>query len=329
MRASFLISLLLSLPAAAATVRIIQTNSAGDNLHIIDPETNKVVGVIHGIEANHGVAVAPDGSRFYVSDEAEDTLDVVSSKTLEISGKVPLSGHPNNIAISKDGRRVYVAIIQTPGAVDVIDTASLAKVKSIPTKGGIHNTYVTPDGKFILAGSIAGKLLTVIDSATEEIAWELKLDKGVRPMAFEKNPDGSTHRVFMQLSDVHGFAVIDFAGRKEVARVMLPEPLTAKPDIEGTPSHGIGVSPDGRTLWINSMLNSKIYAYSLPDLKLIGGADVGKVPDWITFTPDSKRVYVSNSRSNYVSVVDMAAMKEIARIPVGEVPKRNITAILP
>lgn len=321
--------LLCSLPVAAATVRIIQTNSAGDNLHIIDPETNKVVGIINGIEVNHGVAVAPDGSRFYISDEAEDTLDVVSPKTLKISGRVHLSGHPNNIAISKDGRRVYVAIIQSPGAVDVVDTASLTRVKTIATKGGIHNTYVTPDGKFVIAGSIAGTSITVIDSQTEEIAWVLKVDKGVRPMALETNPDGSTRRIFAQLSDVHGFAVIDFASHEQQTRVMLPKPLTQTPDIAGTPSHGIGIAPNGKTLWVNSMLNSKVYAYSLPSLQLIGGVDVGKVPDWITFTPDSKRLYVSNSRSNYVSVVDIAAMKEIARIPVGEVPKRNVTAILP
>ena len=43
--------LLLALPLAASTVRIIQTNSAGDNVHIIDPATNKVVGEITGIES--------------------------------------------------------------------------------------------------------------------------------------------------------------------------------------------------------------------------------------------------------------------------------------
>ena len=58
--------LLLALPLAAATVRIIQTNSAGDDVSIIDPVTNKVVGVIHGIEVNHGAAAAPDGSRYYM-----------------------------------------------------------------------------------------------------------------------------------------------------------------------------------------------------------------------------------------------------------------------
>ena len=60
---------LLALPLAASTVRIIQTNSAGDDVSIIDPATNKVVGVINGIEVNHGAAAAPDGSRYYISNE--------------------------------------------------------------------------------------------------------------------------------------------------------------------------------------------------------------------------------------------------------------------
>ena len=109
---------------SARVARIIQTNSAGDNVHIIDPVTNKVVGVIEGIEVNHGVAVAPDGTRIYVSDEAQSTLDVVDSKTLKVIKRIPLSGHPNNVAVAPDGRRVYVGIIQAPGGVDVIDTAS-------------------------------------------------------------------------------------------------------------------------------------------------------------------------------------------------------------
>src|SRR5947207_12503865 len=104
----------LSVTAAEKKVRIIQTNSAGDNVHIIDPATNKIVGVIDGIEVNHGAAVAPDGTRIYVSEESRSTLDVIDAKTLKVSKRIPLSGHPNNIAVSPDGRRVYVGIIEAP-----------------------------------------------------------------------------------------------------------------------------------------------------------------------------------------------------------------------
>src|SRR5438874_12930027 len=204
-------------------VRIIQTNSAGDNVHVIDPVTNKVVGVITGIEASHGTAAAPDGSRIYVSDEAESTLDVVDAKTFKVTKKIPLSGHPNNMAVSPNGRRVYVGIIQEPGGVDVIDTVSLQRVKTIPTRGTIHNAYVTPDGRYVVAGSIGGKTVNVIDAQTEQPAWTLEMDLGVRPMTFSTNPDGSTKWIFVQLTDFNGFAVVDFATRKEIKRIQSPD----------------------------------------------------------------------------------------------------------
>ena len=312
-------------------VRIVQTNSAGDAVSLIDPATNKVVGEIRDIEANHGAAVAPDGSRLYVTNEADSTLDIADAKTLAVIKHVPLSGHPNNLSISKDGRRVYIAIAQAPGAVDVVDTASGTLAKTIPIEGAGHNTFVTPDGRFVVAGSVAGKSLTVIDAATETIAWSMKFEGGVRPITFEKKADGSTGRMFVQISDFHGFAIVDFGTHKEIGRVTLPDPPGQPKNtegIQGSPSHGIGITPDGKVLWATSKWYHYIAAYSMPDLKPLGIVPVGHEPDWLTFTPDSKTVYVACAGSNYVSAVDVKALKEVTRIAVGQVPKRNITAVL-
>jgi len=329
-RLSYL-AVLLALPLAASTVRIIQTNSAGDDVSIIDPATNKVVGTIHGIEVNHGAAAAPDGSNYYISDEGDSTLDVVNQKTLQVTKRIPLSGHPNNISISKDGKRVYVSIARAPGAVDVIDTASLEKVKSIAVKGAVHNTYVTPDGKWVVAGSIPSKTITVIDQKSETPEWTLTMDLGIRPMAFSTNPDGSTKWIFVQLSGFNGFAVVDFASRKEIKRITLPDLPPGKETfpVGGNESHGMAVTADQKIVVVNSRLNSSLYAYSIPELQLLGSTEVGKSPDWVTLTPDGKLAYVANAASNSVSVVDVKSMKEITRIAVGEVPKRNITAVLP
>jgi YVTN family beta-propeller protein len=316
---------------AGRHARIIQTNSAGDNVHIIDPSTNTVVGVISGIEAGHGAGAAPDGTRIYISDEAESTLDIIDAKTLAILKKVPLSGHPNNMAVSKDGRRVYVGIIQEPGGVDVVDTASMQRVKTIPTQGTIHNAYVTPDGRYVVAGSIAGATINVIDAATEQPAWTLKMDLGIRPMTFSWNADGSTKWIFAQLTGLNGFAVVDFATRKEIKRISNPDLPPGKMTVpEGSdPSHGMAVTADGKTLVVCSRLNNYLYSYALPDLKLLGSAELGgKGAGWVTLTPDGKSAYVANPVTNDVSVVDVASMKEVARIPVGFVPKRNTTALL-
>jgi YVTN family beta-propeller protein len=329
-----LLSALLLTPssAVAAQVRIVQTNSQGDNIHLIDPATNTIAGEIKGVPINHGAAALPDGSLFFFSSEAEQTLHVVDGKTLQTTKKIPLTGRPNNISISKDGARVYVGIVSSPGAVDVIDTRTLERVKSIPMKGGIHNVYVTPDGKYLVAGSIAGRLMTVVDQKTDEPLWTL-FEEGVRPMAFEVNPDGSTKRIFVQLSEVHGFAIVDFHQRKEVGRITLPDDVQAervdKGPFNASPSHGIGVAPDGKSLWVTSRPNARVYTYSLPDLKLLPNpVDLGGRPDWVTFTPDSKLIYITTENTDLVHAIDVASRKEVAQIKVGKSPKRNITAVI-
>jgi YVTN family beta-propeller protein len=150
-------------------------------------------------------------------------------------------------------------------------------------------------------------------------------------MAFATNPDGTTKWIFTQLTGFNGFAVIDFATHKEINRIKLPALAAGKAPFlfGGNESHGMAVTSDEKALVVCSRLNSAVYSYSLPDLKLLGGVDVGRAPDWVTLTPDGKTAYVANAASNSVSAIDIKSMKEITRIPVGQVPKRNITAILP
>jgi YVTN family beta-propeller protein len=66
----------------------------------------------------------------------------------------------------------------------------------------------------------------------------------------------------------------------------------------------------------------------LPELKLAGRAPIGALPNWVTFTPDGKFLYVSNSAMRSVSVIDTRSRKLVDVIPVGEVPKRINTLAL-
>jgi YVTN family beta-propeller protein len=340
-----------SLTAQESKLRIIQTNSAGDNIDIINPVTNKVVGEIKGIEASHGIAVAPDGSRIYISEEADKTLTVVDGKTLQVTKRIPLSGNPNLIDITPDGRWIYVAIALTwddlsefpqikaaaSGGVDVIDTASLQNVKTIALKGGIHDLNVTPDGKYVLAGASRGakppaNAMFVIDTRTNEVAWTLPMSPSPSPMAVTKHPDGSTDKIYAQLGGFNGFAVVDFATRVKTNQIKLPDVAPDKQNPFGPPagSHGIAVTADQKTLLVNSRLNSALYAYSLPDLTLLGSVPLGgKGAGWLTITPDDKTVYVANEHTNNVSVVDIKSLKEVALIPVGFAPARNVPWMLP
>jgi YVTN family beta-propeller protein len=336
---------LAPLAANAATSLVYVTNSAGDRVDVINPLSNKVVQNFPIIGA-HGVNFSPDGARVYVSNESTSTLDVFDQKTGNLLKKIKLSNHPNNIAVTRDGR-IVVAIARGDGALDIIDPVKLEVKKTIPTKGRLHNCYTSNDGNTAICGSVQTGYFTVFDMKTETIAWEHKFDHGVRPMTIEPNPDGSPKRTFVQLAAFDGFGVIDMKTHEEIARIRLPDLKTGvdmDPGREDAPSHGIGVSPDGKTLWVTSIPQNAVFVYDLaapftndtkptdtiklPDLQIPGKRLGGAVANWVTFTPDGQ-IYVANSGLRSVTAINMTTRKINAVVPVGEVPKRINTLVMP
>jgi YVTN family beta-propeller protein len=338
--------LFAAVPLAAATARIYVTNRGGTTISVIDPATNKVVEVIKGIESPEVVRFSPDGNRLYIANRSVDVLYVMDRKSGKYIKKVPLSGWANDAAVTSDGKLIVVCIRNTGteavdvGALDIIDAKSLEKIKSIPVRRGLHDVSLTGDGKFAAAGSPPGQSITVFDLQKMEIAWEVQYDQGVLPLIIESNADGSGNRIFAQLNRTNGFSVVDFATHQEVARITNPdEPKGFGPGCEGI-SHGIGIAPDHKTLWTNSRPANAVFVYSLPDLKLLGHVSLpetpvpgkaprGGGPAWITFSPDGRTVYDSTCGTKSVSAIDVEAMKEITRIPVGEMPDRISTLVLP
>ena len=333
-----MIWLLLAIPLAAATSRIYVLNNAGTTISVIDPASNKIVQTLEGIEVPEGAHFSPDGSRVYVTNGSEKFLDVLDRKTGKLIKRVPISGYANDLAVTPNGKRVLVCIAENPGALDIIDTATLEKVKSIPAKNRLHDVVVTADGKYAVAGSPQGQFAAFYNLQTEQLDGIMDFDQGVMPLEIENAPDGSGRRLFLELSKLHGFVVIDLAKRQEISRVKLPDEPSGV-TINGGPSHGMGIAPDGKTFWITSRPTNSVFVYSLPDLKLLGRVPlpelnlpgkkaIGAGPNWVTFTADGKTIYITNRAMRSVTAIDTKAMKVVAVIPVGESPDRISTLVL-
>jgi len=330
----------------AGSALIYVTNRGGTTIDVIDATTNKVVNTIN-IESPEVVQFSRDGSQLYIFSRAENFLFVMDRKSGKTLKKVPISGWANEARTTPDGKLIVVCIRNTGitaedvGSLDIISTATLEKVKSIPVRRGLHDLAITGDSKFAAAGS-AGKFLVVFDLQKMETAWELPYDTGLNPIAMENNPDGSGRRIFINLGSENAFSVVDFATHKEVTRMKVPDSPTGFGGGRGCESngHGIGISPDQKTLWVNSRPSNSVFAYSLPDIKLLGHVSLpeqsvpGKPgrsgnPAWVTFTPDSKTVYISTCGVKMVTAIDVQKMNELARVPVGEMPDRISTLTLP
>ena len=326
----------------ALKARILQTNAAGDGVAVIDVATDRVMAQITGIEAPNGVAVSKDGKRIFITCEGDHTLVAVDGKTLKEIKRIALEGKPNGAGYT-DGK-VYVAIDTTPGGLDVIDANALTKIKHIPLDGvNMHYAVATQDGKFVVATSNGTEqIVMVIDEKTDQKLWSVKLDERVRVPAFFNNPDGSTRWMFVNIAGLSGFVVVDWDTHKVIKRVETPWAGSKALLVESaqrrgigganghdTPSHGVAVTPDNKSVWVNSRNDNCVYGYSLPDLKLLGFVPVGYDPMWISFSPDSKKLYEANNGSGTASVIDISTMTEVLQVHTGNGPSRNDLVMLP
>ena len=331
-------------------VRILQSNNAGNVHHIIDPTTNRIVGLLKGCPHAHNLTTHPDGLYYYCSSEEDKTVEVYDTRTLQHVQTITLSERPNKIVVNKKYRKLYAGIRNRTAdgrsLVDVIDLNTHKLIKSIRVHHPVHNTYVTPDESVVLAG-LSGDVepgeptIQAIDPRTDEVIWGLELTghqqygrstHEVRPMAFEANPDGSTKRLFAQATGLNNVFVIDWKTRK-LETILWPPPLPPwqqnADGIQNSDSHGLEVLPDRSAVWASSRLDSRIYGWSLPDLTYIGAVETGPTANWMTSTPDSRFMYVAISGSDYTIAIDLQKRAIVAKIRTGARPARISTAVLP
>jgi DNA-binding beta-propeller fold protein YncE len=162
---------------------------------------------------------------------------VPSSPRFTVSGFTKATGASKFYTFDVEASSGMLKLLRNAGSSSYL-------LASVPVQGAVHNVYVTPDGKFTVSGSVASSVISVIDTATDEVVWTYKETSGIRPMTFETNPDGSTRRIFVQLSDYHGVAVVDWATRKEVTRWEHAEVPGAEKHTDGlqaAPAHGLGI----------------------------------------------------------------------------------------
>ncbi len=206
--------------------------------------------------------------------------------------------------------------------------------------------FMTPDENHVIAG-LRGELepgeptIEVIDPKTDAVVWGMELtghkqygrtNHEVRPIAFEANADGSTKRMFAQATGINAVWVIDWASRKVTDMLWPPKLPLWKQNADGIQTgdmHGLEVLPDRSAVWASSRLDSRIYGWTLPDLKYIGAVEVGPSANWMTPTPDSKYMYVAISGVDHTLAVDLKKLAIVATIKTGARPARISTAILP
>ena len=325
------LALALSLPVSlqAQSYRLYVDNSNGESVSVIDLNSLKVVDDIKiGATLIHGLALGPDGNLLFVTVESDHTLRLIDTRTGQTKATIKLSGRPNECAVTPDGR--YVAVpIRDGDSVDIVDVMQQKVVKVLPIKEP-HNAVSTASNRYLFVSSMGSNAVNVIDLKT--MSFSAIVPAGGRPRPYVISSDGKT--MYVAVSYLHGFDIVDIPDKKVLQRVEMPAQHTGPPrprkfETPDTLTHGLALTPDGKELWVTSLLDDCIYIYDLQARKFTGRMATGDGPNWIVFSPDGKYGCVSNTDSDDVSIFDVKQRREVARVKVGKVPKRLVIGMDP
>src|SRR5579864_1833439 len=276
--------------ASDLNVRLYVDNSEGDDVSVIDLKTLNTVDDIRLGDKVHGLAIQADGRRLFATVESDNTLRVVDTATNKVTATITLTGRPNQCAVTPDGR--YVAVpIRDKNAVDIVDVEQQKVVKTLPVSKP-HNAFNAGSNRYLFVSAMGTKQINVIDLTT--MAYSAKVTVGGIPRPYVVTPDGTT--MYVAVTDLHGFIKVDVASGK-IQRVAMPAenhtPKRRPFEPSNTLTHGLALSPDGKELWVTSLLDNCLYIYDVKSGKIVGSVPVGEGPNWVAFSPHGKYVVVS------------------------------------
>jgi DNA-binding beta-propeller fold protein YncE len=252
-----------------------------------------------------GVCACGGTQRLYFTTRSKlYCVDLASEKTLW--EKTPPSG-TDRMSMTPDGKIIYVPSFEKD-TWNVIDAASGDLVTSIETKSGAHNTVVSRDGERMYLGGLKSPMLFVADTKTHQIIQQVGPFAGaIRPFTV----NGKRTRAYICVNDCLGFEIGDLATAKKLHRVEVQGVERGPVKRHGCPSHGIGLTPDEKEVWVVDAFNQRLHVFdnTVEPPRQKESLAVREEPGWITFSLDGKFAYPSTGE-----VIDTATKKTITAL---------------
>lgn len=212
--------------------------SHGTLVNVVDTETGALVGTIPDTQGVHGIAIAPDLGRGYVSSGRANTVTVFDLKTLAVLATIKVTGeNPDAICFDPFTRRVFTFNGRSSNAT-AIDTASNQVVGTIALPG--KPEFAASDGKGRMFVNIEDKsLIVAFDPKTLAVVAQWSIAPCEEPSGLALDRE---HRRLFAVGGNKLMAVVDADSGKLVATV----PIGEGPDgVAFDPGTGLAFSANG------------------------------------------------------------------------------------
>lgn len=197
----------------------------------------------------------------------------------------------DRLAATPDGKKLFVPSFERD-VWNVVDATSGRVVEAIETKSGSHNTICGLDGKYAYLAGLKSPYLFVADAATNKVVKRVgPFSASIRPFTV----NGAQTLCFVNVNELLGFEVGDLATGEKLHRVEVPGVRKGPPKRHGCPSHGVGLAPDEKEVWVVDAFNEQVHVFdalTMPQ-RYLASVKLREQPGWITFSLDGRFAYPS------------------------------------
>ncbi|WP_153800539.1 YncE family protein [Foetidibacter luteolus] len=236
-----------------------------------------------------GIAVSVALNSIYVS--TLESLQRIDLTTEKLIWEKQFDGGCDRMAISPDGLTMYLPSLEK-GWWNVVDCATGNLVKKIDVYKRAHNTIYSTAGTQVYLDDIASPWLYVADAQQHSVSSKIgPFNNNVRPFTV----NGKETLAYVTVDSLLGFEVGDIHSGKKLAHVEVEGWLPGPVRRHGNPSHGIGLTPDEKELWLCDGHNMRLHVFTAaPPYQQLTTIPLQDMPGWINFSLDGRYAYPSS-----------------------------------
>jgi len=258
---------LLALNGAAKADFVYVLNSTDPSIVKIDSRTGQEVRRIEGLREVHHLVLAPGGRELLIADSVGNEILFVEPATGEVLRRERIS-NPYHLDFTPDGRLLVIASLRR-GQVDIYDADGPRLLERLRAGNKPSHIAFSPDSRFAFITMQGDGTVAAIDLQTRRIVWRAPV--GPEPAGIIWHRD----RLIVGIMGRDHFAVLNPATQQVESTIRV-----------GRGAHTIFPSPDGKTLWATSRVQSRIAKIDSMSLEVRRIHEVPGGPDCIAFAPD-------------------------------------------
>jgi YVTN family beta-propeller protein len=301
--------------------RVYAADQTSNTVSVIDPSSNKLLGVIRlgdpvpgalsplyrGQLLVHGLGFSPDSKTLAVVSVASNSVTLIETATNKVKSTIYLGRSPHEAFFTPDGLELWVTV-RGENYVSVIDPVLMKEVRRIELANGPGMTIFGPDGHYGFVCSSFTPELAVVDTASHQVIRRLTQASPFCPN-IAVTPEND--EIWITLKDV---------GKVQVYSAHPPFEQKALLDTGPITNHVNFLSnANGKFAYvtIGGANEVKVFRRGATP-QLAATIPVGNLPHGIWPSGDGSRVYVALENGEMATVIDTVSNQVIANIPIGQ-----------